>query len=291
MSEAQQEAVEEIIGGMMLDEPTDEGTQANAEQEADAPRTEAGESEPEGEQAEVAEQDDDGDGVSFDERQQAEIDRIMARRTARYKSQVEEAERARQELEQRLQALEQGGSAPQTDPETGAPVVPDFPDPFDAQYEEKIKARDEALSRRARWEAEQEVREQQAVEQHQRQLAELNKKTQDFVARGKDYGLTPDDIRQAGEFINQSGGLAPELVAEILEDEAGPAIPQYLYRNPQELQKVQGMTPFKAARYIDREIRPKALRTAKRKTPPPPVATETGAGSREERGLAGATYE
>jgi hypothetical protein len=296
MSEAQ-EAVkesapkEEALAGVMIDfddsDESPEPEQAAAE-EADEPEVEA-----QSEEAEESQEAEDDESVAFDERQQKKLDQIIARNSYRYKTQIEAEQRRAQELEQRLQALEQGDSKPQapTDPQTGAPVIPDPPDPFDSDYEAKVKQRDEQIQRYARWEAEQEMRQQQTQAEHQKHIEALNKRTQSYLERGKDLGLTAEDIQKAGEFINQAGGIAVELIDDILDDEAGPAIPHYLYRNPEELQKVQQMGVAKAARYIEREIRPKAVRNAKRKAaPPPPVSTETGTGAREDEMPAGAQF-
>jgi hypothetical protein len=298
MSEAQEAAKEsapkeEALAGVMIDfddsDESPEPEQAAAE-EADEPEVEA-----KTEEAEESREADDDESVAFDERQQKKLDQIIARNSYRYKTQIEAEQRRAQELEQRLQALEQGGSNQQapTDPQTGAPVIPDLPDPFDSDYEAKVKQRDEQIQRYARWEAEQEMLQQQTQAEHQKHIEALNKRTQSYLERGKDLGLTSEDIQKAGEFINQAGGIAVELIDDILDDEAGPAIPHYLYRNPEALQKVQQMSVVKAARYIEKIIRPDALRYAKRKTapPPPPVSTESGSGAREQKGLPGATYE
>jgi ATPase subunit of ABC transporter with duplicated ATPase domains len=137
MSEAQ-EAVkesapkEEALAGVMIDfddsDESPEPEQAAAE-EADEPEVEA-----QSEEAEESQEAEDDESVAFDERQQKKLDQIIARNSYRYKTQIEAEQRRAQELEQRLQALEQGDSKPQapTDPQTGAPVIPDPPDPFDS---------------------------------------------------------------------------------------------------------------------------------------------------------------
>jgi hypothetical protein len=301
MTEAQQEAAapqkEEALAGVFIkddadtgdtDTPEPEAAEQPEQEAADEDQSDAGDGDEGGE-------DDDGAEKLFDGKQQEVFERAIARNTYRYKTQIEAEQRRAQELEQRLQALEQGGSNPQaaTDPQTGAPVVMDIKElnPFDADYEAKLVQRDEQIQRYARWEAEQEMRQQQTQAEHQKHIEALNKRTQSYLERGKDLGLTAEDIQKAGEFINQAGGIAVELIDDILDDEAGPAIPHYLYRNPEELQKVQQMGVAKAARYIEREIRPKAVRNAKRKAaPPPPVSTETGTGAREDEMPAGAQF-
>jgi hypothetical protein len=289
----------DALAGVVIDydEPDDGDApevEASEESPAEEPVEAQGEEEESGEveEADAGEQEDDA--VAFDERQQKKLEKIIAQNTYRYKTQIEAEQRRAQELEERLRAIEQNLPQEQvaTDPQTGAPVIPDLPDPFDADYDDKLKQRDEQLRRYARWEAEQELLQQQQQIEQQKHIEALNKRTQAYLERGKDYGLTAEDIQQAGEFINQAGGIQVELIDDILDDDAGPVISHYLYRNPQELQKVQQMSVAKAARYIEREIKHRALRNAKRKVaPPPPVSTETGAGAREERGVPGATYE
>lgn len=285
MSEAQQQesAPQEDLAGMILNAGEDEAPEEQPEQEA----AEAEET------AEVETDDADDESVSFDERQQKKLDQIIARNSARYKAQIEAEQRQRQEIEQRLQQLEQGGGQQQstTDPETGAPVIPQMPDVWDTDYEQKLEQRDSALRQYARWEAQQEVRQYQQQQEMAKLQEQVNQETVAYVERCKDYGLTPDDIRQAGEFILSTGGIDNGLAMKIVRDEAGPAITHYLYRNPEALQKVREMNPYDVGDFLAREIRPKAVRNAKRKTaPPPPVFTESGSGAREDEMPEGAMF-
>lgn len=245
---------------------------------------------PEGEQPADEESQATEGKVEFTPEQQEFIERkIIASQVAKRKAAEEELARYRQEVETLRQ---QTGVQQDFNPETGEPIVPNMPDPFDADYDQKIAYRDQQLLARARWESQQELRYQEQLQTQQRQIEDLNTRTQSYVERGKDYGITADDIRKAGEFINSTGGLDPNLVDLVLDDDAGPAIPQYLYRNPEELQKVQSMTPARAAAYIATTIKPKAVRNAKRRVePPPPISTERGMGSREQEGPPGVVYE
>jgi hypothetical protein len=239
---------------------------------------------------------DDDPRVEFTPEQQEVIEKkIIARLTARHKAQMEEATAAQQRLEQQLQEMQsKTGYKPEetVDPETGAPVIPPVPDPFDADYDAKIEQRDQALSRRARWEAEQEVLQYRQQEEQQRHIQELNKRTEQYLERGKEYGLTKEDAHRAGTMINEAGGIPPEAIDMILEDEAGLAITDYLGRNLSEVEKIQSMPVHKAAAYLVSTVKPKAVRSAKRRgSPPPPVSTERGRGSPEEEGPPGVTYE
>lgn len=278
------DAAEDIV--TLGDDVVQETPQPEEAQEPEAKEPEAPEAEQESEPEEGR--------IEFSPEQQAKVDAILAKNTARLKGKTDAIEAERQQLAQELEQLREQAGVQQApaDPQTGEPIIPAYPDPFEPGYEQKLAERDEALKAHASWEKEQEIVQRQQVVEQEKALDDLNKRTQGFIENAKEHGLGPEDIRRAGETINDAGGLHPMVISELLDDDAGAAISDYLSRNGDELEKVQAMMPTKAAVYLATQIKPRAVKNAKRRSaPPPPVSTEKGAGGKEDDGPPGASFE
>lgn len=271
----------EALKGIIMDDDVQEDAPAKQEEV---------ESEPEADEPEKAEADDDA--VSFDDRQQAKLDQIINRTAGRYKQMVDQEREQRERLEAELNELRQkAGTQSTANPETGEPVIPSMPDPWDENFDDAVKARDEAIVRHAQWRTQQEYLQHQQHQQQAEQIKQLEKRTQDFVGRGKEFGITANDIQQAGQVINDAGGLMPEVVDIILDDEAGPAISSHLARNPDDLEALQSMAPHRAAVYLATQVKPKAVKNARRRAaPPPPVQTDRGHGGGDDDMPKGAQF-
>jgi hypothetical protein len=216
--------------------------------------------------------------VKFTPEQQRVFDQTIAKKTAKFREQERQLQQQLQELQSRI-------------PREGPPEVPPRPTPWDP--EEKVQAYEEALIRRAQWDAkqaeqQQSVQQQQYVQQ-QEAARELQKATANYAARAAKQGIKAEELKQAGEIVYNLG-INDQVLLYILAEETGPSITTYLARNPDEVEKLQRMMPAQAAAYIAAEIRPKATR--RRSNAPPPADGVTGTrGAREERGPKGATYE
>lgn len=239
---------------------------------------------------ETAEKDEEDERVEFSPKQQEFLEKkIIARFVARQKAAEEQAQKLQQEL---AEIQSKAGTQKADVDEHGAPVIPDLPDVWDSQYEEKIKLRDERIAARVRWESEQQVAQYRQQQEQQKHLEALNKRTESYVSRGKDYGISQEDIQRSAATIESAGGIPMEVIDVILDDDAGPAITAHLARNPGDLDAIQQLPPYKAALYLATQVKPKAVRNAKRRIEPPePISTEKGASGKEERGVPGVTYE
>lgn len=253
------------------------------EETAEAPETEATE---ETEQPEETPEERKA-RIEFTEEQQEYINNhIVARQVAKRK----EAERELEELRAKAQQFEQ-----QQQPD-GRPVIPDPPNIWDDNYEEKVKARDEAIREAAAWDAQEQARQEweqrQAYEQQQKEQQQLLERVGTYTNRAKEFGIDEKDLQVAGNAVAQFGIPEP-LIQYILDDDAGPAITMHLSRNFQELAELNQMDPIRAAVYVATQIKPRAERNAKRRSAPPePVDNPRGGGVPEkDRGPAGATYE
>jgi hypothetical protein len=222
----------------------------------------------------------------FSEKQQAKFNEEIARKVAKQR----EAERKATQLEQEAEALRLKVQ------QYEAPVRPDIPpppDPYDEGFSEKVRYRDAMIARQAQFDAHQAyLQQQQAVIQQQRQQAEQDKlrtTVTTYSEKAEKLGISAQELAQAGQIV-AAYGISNEVAEHILNDEQGPAITRYLAKNPLEMDKVMGMTPLKAAVYIESTI--KAAAKSPQKMAPEPTETLRGSGAREkERGPKGATFE
>lgn len=223
------------------------------------------------------------------EQQEFMEERIIGPQVARRKA----AEERAQALEAELARYREGNPQPETprDPQSGEPLIPQPPDPFDAKYEEKLNARDQALREHTAWQARQETQQAQQQEQQAIRERQLMQETETYLQRGKDFGLSREELLRAGQFVMEAGGV-PENVAEyIVKKEPGPAIMDHLRRNPADLQALQRMTPTEALAHVLEEIKPKAMKSARRRSaPPPPIDPERGTGGASDDMPRGAVF-
>lgn len=178
-------------------------------------------------------------------------------------------------------------------PQEQRPYVPEAPDPYDPDYEQKIVQYKEALRQEAIYEAKQEQARQLETVRQQQIAQEQQKRVNDAVAlydaRAKTLGVSQQELQMAGQLVH-AYGVNQDLVMAILEDDKGPMITTYLAKNPEELELIRSMSPVKAAMHLATNVKPKLSGT--KKSAPTPVETLGGGGSPpRERGPAGMTYE
>lgn len=186
---------------------------------------------------------------------------------------AQEAKREAEELRQRLAQYEQQSSQ--------APVVPEKPDQFDDDYDAKFAAYERAVAERAKFDAQQELtrkQEQQALERQQlEQQQKLQQQLATYVENGKAAGLTQEEMVQTIN-IAESYGINQDIQAALLADADGALIVKHLAANPTVTMELTQMTPYQAALYIERTIRPaaKQLKPKQTTTPPPATRVQTG---------------
>lgn len=235
----------------------------------------------------------ESEGTEDDLKLPPEVQKKVEKRIGKATFQWREAERKAAQLEAELQRIKSQQEA------KPVPVVPDIPDPFDPDYEQKVAARDEAVRARAQHDAEQaRIAQQEHAAQQQRIEADrqrFNEAAQDYSKRAVALGITPQELQFAGQGVAAYLGNMPELVEEIITDDKGPLITTYLAENVDELEKIVSMTPIKAARYIEANIKPKlTARTSKISKTPEPVQKLSGnapQGNAYFKHSKGATFE
>lgn len=173
-----------------------------------------------------------------------------------------ERDQAKQENEQLRQQIAQ-------QQQTSEPVVPEMPDPFDDDFEQKAQEREQKLVERANWKAQQDLslrqQEQQAQQAQQEQLQSVQQKAQTYTERAKTFGINEQELQQAGSLVAQHG-ISNELTMAILDDPEGALITKMLAANPLEIEKLNGMNLYQAALHIESTIRPKAQQLKPRQT-------------------------
>lgn len=227
--------------------------------------------------------------VKFDEEQQRIFDDAIGKKTFKLREVERQAEALQRQLEDVQAKL----------PKQERPQVPEAPDPFaisDEEYRRQLSQRDEAVSKAAAYDAQQQYLQQQqyqlAEQARQKQQEVLNSKIENYASRATKMGIKSEELQVAGATVSNFG-IQDELVSFIIEDDHGPLITKYLSQNLTELDNLRSMSPIQAAIRITNEIKPKAV-ALKRKVnqAPDPVETPQGAGiSPKPKGPKGATFE
>lgn len=224
--------------------------------------------------------------VTFDEAQQEVFNKAIDGKVAKQRDAERESDSLRQQL----------ADAQAQIPQAERPIIPEMPDQYDDDFQEKMVVRDAAMREATAFEQDEQrqVQYNQEFQRQQQQASQdaLVKASNDFNDRGKKLGITQAEQGAAWTAIANSG-LDANVTAFILQDEQGPNITRYLSKNPQILDNLAQMSPMVAAAEIASNIRAKAVAGGVSVDPPPPPGeTANAAGFQEgERGPKGATYE
>lgn len=204
-----------------------------------------------------------------------------------------EERRKRKALQQQINDLNAKLSAH----DEKAVVVPPMPDPFDDQYEEKIRLREQALSEKAKQDAKKELEtqriEQQKNQAQEQQVQEAQKLAQKMYQGAESYGLKAEEFQKADNIV--AGYIQNRDLANfILNQEKAPLIVNELASNAAELEKISKMNPVNAAAYIAANIVPKvaSFKPALSKTPEPiDIPDGKPAGAKKDPYLEGVIFE
>ena len=206
---------------------------------------------------------------------------------------IKEAERKAEEYRRRLEELE--AQVPKEAPPE-VPSVPDFYAMSDREIQEQLRLRDEAIAKRAEYDARQQAIQAQKLEMQRQQQAEAlraqNEKIASYAERAKKLGVKSEQLQSAANKIGQFG-INPMLAEHLIDLDDGSLGTLYLGENLLELDKLSSMPINKALLYLDQTIMPKARKLKPSvNAAPDPVDTPRGAGVRPKvGGVKGATYE
>jgi hypothetical protein len=162
------------------------------------------------------------------------------------------------------------------------PQLSDFPDSDEiAEYNEKLRAR-------IKWETEQSYAQQEYQRRQQEaastKQAEVTKKAEAYTERAKTLGVSNKELEAAGATV-ASYNLSEDIVMGILDDKDGALITTYLANNPLDIENLKSLSPYKAAIYMEANIRPKlaARRPKKTNAPTPPTRVDGKASDPESK--------
>jgi hypothetical protein len=199
-------------------------------------------------------------------KRQEAINKRIGQKTFEAKQAQRERDEARAELE-RLQRAEQERQAAQY------AEIPPMPDPFDDDYDAKVKARDSALLAKAQFDAQQATLAQQAKlrqEEAQRaKIAEFQQSVAAYSQKAVELDIKPEELQTAAKAVEQYG-LSDDLVLHILGDSEGPLITKYLAANPLEGVELAQMSPYAVGVKLESiKEKAKVLKPKVTKAPPP----------------------
>jgi hypothetical protein len=223
--------------------------------------------------------------VEFDERQQKVFNDAIAKKTAKLYEERQERERLAKEVEELKKRV----------PQDQRPEVPPMPDPYDPDFEVKVKRRDQVILEQAQFDARKAAESEYQYQQQQRRLYEQQQKQiereKSFVERSEKLKVSQDELGRAVQTVAQLGGIGKDASDYVMEDALGPQIVMYLAENPQEVEILASLPATKAAVYIETGI--KSRLSAKRVVPAPePPEHLGGKGAAErDRGPKGARFE
>ena len=153
--------------------------------------------------------------------------------------------------------------------------IPDVPDPFDDDYEIKVKARDEAIIAQANYNTQNKGYQQQQQFQQQQEAQAKQQKVQESMAsysqKATELGIKQDELQAAANTV-ANYGLSDDLVMHILADSDGPLITKHLAANAQDGYKLASMSPYVVGQFLD-GIKAKAGALKPKKTNAPSPAT------------------
>ena len=243
------------------------------DEEIESPKSDA----PESEQGEEASNDATQEPAGFTKRINQKHFELM------------EEKRAREALEAELARLKS------QIPENSKPVIPDMPDPYDSDFDERMRQREEAIKQSAIYEAQEQIRQARLSEENSTRLAQqqndLIAAVNNYAGRAKALGVSENELKVAGQTV-AAYGIADQVAEFILHDDKGPAITAYLAKNPDQLDSIAKLNPLQAAIHIATNIKPKLTDRSRAADLPDPPETLSGGGvTKRERGPKGATYQ
>ena len=153
--------------------------------------------------------------------------------------------------------------------------IPDIPDPFDDDFDVKVKAREDALIAQANYNAQNQYYLQQQQDSQQQEVQAKQQQIQESMSnyskKALDLGIDQNELQAAGNTV-ANYGLSDDLVMYILADTDGPLITKHLAANPQDGYKLANMSPYEAGTFLG-DVKKKASALKPRTSNAPNPAT------------------
>jgi hypothetical protein len=217
---------------------------------------------------------ENGDDDSTSEEAKAEAKQAAIQKTINTKhAQAKQAERERDEALARIAQFEDAQRKQMADQLS---VIPEYPDKYDDNFEEKVRARDEALVRQANFSQSQQAYNQQQQQHQQAGRQKQALATQEMAAsyntRAVELDIPSNVLQAAGQAV-AGMGVGELAVMHILGHQDGPLITKYLADNPMDAIELASMSEFAQGAYLE-QVHAKALAKTplkkKSKAPRPP---------------------
>jgi hypothetical protein len=172
-----------------------------------------------------------------------------------------EAEEKAAELAARVEALERKL-------QPSAPQKLDPPDPFDPDYDSKIKAYEKSIMDRARYEYEQEISRQHSQRQQQENINAYHRSLQENLVRYNDVvkknNIDPERLEAQTKIVT-TYLKTPEIANYLLSHDFGPLVVGELSSDVDRLERLSQMSQLNAVAAIERDIASKLFQKPKPK--------------------------
>lgn len=208
-----------------------------------------------------------------------------------------EAEEQRDEVKSKLAEAQE--EIKRLKGESDKVVIPPLPDPYDENYAQLMKEREEAIAKQATIDAQASIEQQRQQDLLTQQRNEANRKIRENSVKmykgAETLGFKKDDFEKAEILVGSYIKHMPDVASFILEREDSPLIIQYLSSNADALEKLSHMSPVGAGVFIATDIATKAqgLKPKASETPEPLdlVKGKGGGEDKESPYLEGVTME
>ena len=205
--------------------------------------------------------------------------------------QLKQAERDNLALQERLDKLE----AQQNEPKVlESANVPDIPDSWDDDYQDKIRQRDAVIAQNAEYNVNQQINERNEAAKVQAEQAKQQERTQTLTKTFSDnvlkLGVNEEKVMEAAKTLVDYGADG-EIASAMMTDPDGALMIQYFAADLQEFDGFMKLSPMERGRRFE-SIKQKA-QTFRPKTSeaPAPAQSISGKTPPSSRGPAGATFE
>ena len=207
-----------------------------------------------------------------------------------------EERRKREEAESRIAKMEAELNRYKK-PEQGLVTVPELSDPFDSNFEIRLREREQALQHNARVTVRQQLeakrQQEQAKIETERAQQEVMDLSTKMYSKAEKAGIAKDELQgyeqRVAMFVK-----SPELARFIMGHEESALIVKYLASNVTQLENISTMNPVNAAAHIVSSVVPNVntLKPTPTKTPAPvDVPGGRGAAESESKFLEGVKFE
>lgn len=141
-------------------------------------------------------------------------------------------------------------------------VVPPLPDPLDEQYQQKMQAREDAITKKAAFDAQKQLeyeKQQEAIEaKRQATVKKISENTTNMYKSAEKLGFKTEDFQAADLKVSTFIKGRPDIANFILEHEDAPLLVQYLSNDVESLDKLSRMSDMSAAVFLATEVTAKA---------------------------------